>query len=163
MAGLNQLAASAAGGGILVMIGLVTYDVIARRLFNAPLIFADEVSGYLMVLVTFLGLSYSLEEGSHIQVKIFVKLMTTRGQAKLMLGWCILGILYTSILLYWTGRLAWQSYELKSFAPTSSHIILFPFQIIMPIGCLLLLFQLIIEMLKALRLLFLHFPMKEKE
>ena len=163
IAGLNRLGAAVAGAGILVMIGLVAYDVIARKLFNSPLIFADEVCGYLMVLVTFLGLSYTMQEGSHIQVKVLVKLTTNRGQAKLRILWCIVGILYTSVLLYWTGKLVGESYELKSFAPTPSHIPLFPFQLIMPIGCFLLLLQLIVELLKVMRVFGLGIEEKKGE
>ena len=116
-----------------------------------------------MVLVTFLGLSYTMMEGSHIQVKVLVKLTRKRGHAKMMMVWSTIGIIYTLFLVYWTIGLVWESYVLKSFAPTPSHIPLFPFQLIMPIGCFLLLLQLIVELLKSVQMLGIGMDAKKGE
>jgi TRAP-type C4-dicarboxylate transport system permease small subunit len=160
---LNRLAAFAAGIGVLTMMVLVTVDVVGRKWFNTPLIFATEVTGYLMVFVTFLAVSYALAEGSHIRIEFIIELVNPRGRTILMLIATILGIIYTSVLLYSTSQVAWESYELKYFSEASTRLPLFPFQIVMPIGCLLLLFQLIVEMVKNLQLLLVPTTITEKE
>ena len=147
VAALNQVGRSAAGVGLLVMTGLVTADVILRRLFNSPIIFADEVSGYLLVLVTMMGLGYTLQEDAHIQVTMIFDKISPKKRTFLKLGLCVIGIFYIVILLYLTGQLTWESYDRKAFAPTPSQTLLFPFQIAMPIGCGFFLFQMIVDLI----------------
>ncbi|MBI4256233.1 MAG: TRAP transporter small permease subunit, partial [Candidatus Rokubacteria bacterium] len=75
MSGLAVLAGWASRAGAVVgavalaaMILLITAQVVSRRLLSVPLVVADEVSGYLLVIVTFMGLGYALLNGDHIQV-----------------------------------------------------------------------------------------------
>lgn len=159
----NRLGMNIASLGLLIMTGLVMVDVIMRRLFNAPIIFADEVAGYLLVLVTFLGLGYTLKEDGHIQVRIIVDQISPRKNTFLKLLWCAFGILFTILLLYQTWQLAWESYELKAFAPTPTQIPLFPFQIVMPIGCVLFLIQLVIELVDSTFFLLSSKPLKTRK
>jgi TRAP-type C4-dicarboxylate transport system permease small subunit len=135
--------------GLLFMTGLVTADVIMRRVFNSPIIFADEVAGYLLVLVTLMGVGYTLQEDSHIQVNMVYDKLSPRKKAFVKIGMCGIGIFYTLVLLILTGQLTWESYRAKAFAPTPSKLLLFPFQVFMPIGCALFLFQMIMEMIQS--------------
>jgi len=155
---LNRLGRDLAGAGLLVMTGLVTADVLLRRLFNAPIIFADEVSGYLLVLVTLMGIGYTLQEDAHIQVTMFIDRLTPRKRIFLRIIVCAFSIFYLGILVSLTGQLAWESFDQKSFSPTPSQLPLFPFQLAMPLACLFLLFQLIIEMIRAVHYLSLPQP-----
>jgi TRAP-type C4-dicarboxylate transport system permease small subunit len=146
----NRLGKILAGAGLLFMTGLVTVDVILRRLFNAPLIFADEVSGYLLVLVTMLGISYTLQEDAHIQVLMVIDNISRRRRAQLHVMMSAVAIVYTLILLYLTSQLTWESYQLKAFSPTPSQLPIYPFQMVMPLGCLFFLFQLVIGMIQSI-------------
>jgi TRAP-type C4-dicarboxylate transport system permease small subunit len=157
---LNRLGKNVAGVGLFVMVGLVTADVIMRRLFNAPIIFADEVSGYLLVLVTLMGVSYTLQDEGHIQVKLILNQISPKKRNLFKLLWCVIGIVYAVILLYMTSKLTWESFHLKAFSPTPSQLPLFPAQVFMPIGCLLLLFQLIVELLDSLFVSRRHKPLQ---
>ncbi len=143
---LNRLGKDLAGAGLLFMTGLVTLDVLLRRVFNAPLIFADEVSGYLLVLVTLMGLGYALREEAHIQVRMGIDHISQRKRVVLHLMISVVAIFYAAILLVYTAELAWESFHLGAFSPTPSQLPLFPFQLIMPLGCLLFLLQLIVGM-----------------
>ena len=147
---LNRVGKNLSGAGFLFMTGLVTVDVILRRIFNAPLIFADEVSGYLLVLVTMLGISYTLQEEAHIQVRMLIDHLSRRKRAGLHVAMSAVAIVYAMILLYLTGQLAWESYHLDAFSPTPSQLPLFPFQLVMPLGCLFFLFQLIAGMIQSI-------------
>jgi TRAP-type C4-dicarboxylate transport system permease small subunit len=150
VAALNRWGRNLANWGLLVMTGLVTADVIMRRVFNAPIIFADEVAGYLLVLVTLMGAGYTLQEDSHIQVNMVYDKLSPRRKAILKIGMCVIGIFYTLVLLILTGQLTWESYRTRAFAPTPSELLLFPFQIVMPLGCALFLFQMTLEMVQTL-------------
>jgi len=147
---LNWGGAFTSALGLMAMTGLVVTDVVLRRLFNAPLIFADEVAGYLLVLITLLSVGYTLKEEGHIQVMIIIQRLSPRRLAALRIVWCLISIFYTAILFFITGQLTWESYELEAFSPTPSQLPMFPFQLVMPVGCLLLLFQLLMEMFQTI-------------
>lgn len=145
----NRFATRIACVALLVMTGLVTADVIVRRVLDFPILFADEVSGYLLVAVTFLGLGHTLKEGGHTQVRIFVDRLSPGKHVVLRIFWYVIGIIYVTIIVYMTSELTWESYKLRAFSPTPSQIILFPFQIVMPIGCLIFLLQMVAELIES--------------
>jgi len=147
---LSQLGAILAGLGFLVMTGLVAVDVIMRRIFNAPLIFADEIAGYLLVIITLLGLAYTLREEGHIQVKLLLRFIPSKFLPYLNVLWCLIGIGYTLVLLITTSQLVIESYQLKAFS-TTTQLPLAPFQVFCPIGCGLLLFELILRLIESIQ------------
>ena len=153
IAAMNRAATAVADIGLMVMTGLVVSDVVLRRVFNAPLIFADEVAGYLLVLVTLMGLGYTLKEDGHIQVKILVQNVSPKSRSSLRILWCVTSLVYTVILLIMTSQLTWESYALDAFSPTPSQLPLFPFQMLMPIGCMLLILTLAVELVELIHTL----------
>lgn len=56
------------GGLILLSAFLVTVEVFVRKIFNASIAGADEISGYAFGVATTLGLGYALFERAHIRV-----------------------------------------------------------------------------------------------
>jgi TRAP-type C4-dicarboxylate transport system permease small subunit len=150
IAAMNRVATAVADTGLMVMTGLVVSDVVLRRAFNAPIIFADEVAGYLLVLVTLMGLGYTLKEDGHIQVMILVQNISPRKRSFLRILWCLTSLVYTAILLFTTAELTWESYAMGAFSPTPSQLPIFPFQMLMPIGCLFLLLTLVIELVASI-------------
>jgi len=153
IAAMNRVATAVADIGLMVMTGLVVSDVVLRRVFNAPIIFADEVAGYLLVLVTLMGLGYTLKEDGHIQVKILVQNVSPKSRSSLRILWCVTSLVYTVILLIMTSQLTWESYALDAFSPTPSQLPLFPFQMLMPIGCMLLILTLAVELVELIHTL----------
>jgi TRAP-type mannitol/chloroaromatic compound transport system permease small subunit len=93
---------------------------------------------------------YTLKENGHIQVMIIIQRLTPGRLSGLRIIWCLISIFYVVLLLIMTGQLAWESYELGAFSPTPSQLPMFPFQLVMPVGCLLLLLQLFVELFQAI-------------
>jgi C4-dicarboxylate transporter, DctQ subunit len=67
---VSDAAAVLAGATTIVLTVMVTGGVIARRVFHAPLLFVEEVSGYLVLAIVFLGLAHTLKAGGHIRVDV---------------------------------------------------------------------------------------------
>jgi TRAP-type C4-dicarboxylate transport system permease small subunit len=146
----NIAGALLSAAGVMVMTGLVVADVVLRRLFNSPLIFADEVAGYLLVLATILSVGYTLKGEGHIQVMILIQRLTHRKLAILRIFWCLISLVYVAFLVFMTGQLTLESYELKAFSPTPSQLPIAPFQLVMPVGCFLLFLQILGELIQAI-------------
>ncbi|MBI4627082.1 MAG: TRAP transporter small permease [Candidatus Rokubacteria bacterium] len=160
MSGLAVLAGWASRAGAVVgavalaaMILLITAQVVSRRLLSVPLVVADEVSGYLLVIVTFMGLGYALLNGDHIQVTLLTERLQARTQARLRVAWCVIAASYLSLLLVRTAALAWESFHRQTFSVSATNFLLWPIQAFVPLGFAVLLLQLLAELALAARAL----------
>jgi len=66
---------------ILLLTGIVVYDVFMRYVFNSPTIWGLEVSCMLLAAVTFLGAGFSFLHGVHVKVDIVYARWPRRTQA----------------------------------------------------------------------------------
>ncbi|MBI1963733.1 MAG: TRAP transporter small permease [Candidatus Rokubacteria bacterium] len=158
MSGLAVLAGWASRAGAVVgavalaaMILLITAQVVSRRLLSVPLVVADEVSGYLLVIVTFMGLGYALLNGDHIQVTLLTGSLGARTRAWLRVAWCVIAAPYLSLLLVRTAALAWESFHRQTFSVSATNFLLWPIQVFVPLGFAVLLLQLLAELALAAR------------
>lgn len=62
-------------GGIAGIAVLTIANVVGRTLFGQSLAFAEEVSGFLIVFVTFLGIGYAAARGRHIRMTALLELL----------------------------------------------------------------------------------------
>ncbi|MFM8690825.1 MAG: TRAP transporter small permease [Limnohabitans sp.] len=89
---------------------LVIVNVVSRYLFNHSLVWAEELSRYMMIWVGFLGSGLVLRIGAHIAVDVFQDLMPARIARLMRLG--VLAVLGVCIVaMGWLGlqyvRFAW--------------------------------------------------------
>jgi len=57
------------GGFAFLMMVIIGYDVLMRHIFDDPTIWADEISCYLLVGITFLGAAYTLSMNGHVRIE----------------------------------------------------------------------------------------------
>ena len=146
---LNRGAAALAAAALLAMIALITLQVVLRRLFNSPIEYTDEVSGYLLVAVTLLGVSYAMEKGDHIRVDMGLERLSPPILRGFRIGWCVVGIAFSALLAYETGAYALESARLGSVS-IDSQTLLWPIQALLPAGFALLGFELVTQLLDAI-------------
>jgi tripartite ATP-independent transporter DctM subunit len=98
---VSGLAGVISAAGLLVMTGIVCYEVISRYFFNAPTSWVIEIATYLFVAISFLGLAAAQRSGSHIQVEILVASLSDRRrrQVDLVVQW---------VSLFFVIALAWE-------------------------------------------------------
>src|SRR5699024_9923368 len=48
----------------------ITLEIIFRSLFDYSLLITDELSGYILLLITYIGVAYTLKTGSQVRVNI---------------------------------------------------------------------------------------------
>ena len=132
-----------AGVAVLLMVALVTVEVISRYFLRRSTLIADEYAGYLLVVVTFGGLAYTLRTEGHIRVD-FVTNRLPAGVRRLLFGiGGVLGAIFVTIL-------AWQSWQLVQTSIGNSEraltVIRTPLwipQLVIPIGLVLFLITVI--------------------
>lgn len=83
--GINRLEELVLAGAILGIAALSIGNVLARSLLGQSLFFAEEVSRFLIVLVTFLGMGYAAGKGRHIRMTAFYDQLSVRWRKATML------------------------------------------------------------------------------
>jgi TRAP-type mannitol/chloroaromatic compound transport system permease small subunit len=137
---------------ILPLAGGVTYEVVARYVFNAPTIWAYDLSYMLYGSLFMLGAAYALLRGAHIRTELFWEGFSDRTKGVIDLTAYTLfffpGIL---LLLFASVDEAYHSWQLgERSEQTAWRPILYPFKAVVPLTALLLLIQGISEFLKSL-------------
>ena len=130
---------------MLAMVALITTEIVSRTFFDFSLEISDEVSGYLLVAITFLGVSASMRSGVMFRVEFVINLLPPIGKTTAMLVLYLLSLGFAAVLDYQLIRLVISSYERAVVANTLLATPQYLPQLIMPIGMTLLVIELVIQ------------------
>ena len=82
--------------GILIIAGVTIANVFCRTVLNASLTFGEELAQFVMIFVTFIGLSYAASQGRHIRMSALYDQLKPRARKVAMM--MISGL--TSLLMF---------------------------------------------------------------
>ncbi|WP_158014377.1 TRAP transporter small permease [Thauera phenolivorans] len=136
--------------GLLTSLGLISYSVAMRYLFNSPVVWVDDVIGFVLVAIVMLAAGDALRKGEHIGVDFLTARLQGRIR-KIAAVWSMIAVLVTA------GFLVVDGWNTASFAKTlglMSHgqveIPMYLLQMLMPIGGALLFLAAILALLRTL-------------
>jgi len=141
--------------GVMVIMALVIVcaEVVTRSVFGKTTYIPDEYSGYLMAMLTFFGLAYTLRERGHIRMMFLLHVL--KGRARLFCNMVCLfvGFLFCLGLFVFTAEFFWDSVvnQTQSMQITETYLAI-P-QVFLPIGSLMMALQFLGEFLKGLAML----------
>ncbi|MGQ0607024.1 MAG: TRAP transporter small permease subunit [Chloroflexota bacterium] len=133
-----------------LMLG-TTYEVLARYVFNAPTIWAYDLSYMLYGGHFMLGAGYTLLRGGHIRTDIFYQNWSPRTRATVDALLYLLFFFPGMAFYFWMGtQEAVQSWSIGERSDASPwRPLISPLKTAMPAGALLLIFQGISEFIKS--------------
>jgi TRAP-type mannitol/chloroaromatic compound transport system permease small subunit len=130
---------------------IVAYEVTARYAFHAPTIWSFDLTYMLYGTIFMLGAAYALHKGAHIRTDFFFEKWSTKTK-----GWidsvAYIVFFFPSIVtfLFVSGAEGWYAYEINETSEqTPWRPILWPFKMVVPLACLLLLIQGVSETIKS--------------
>jgi TRAP-type transport system small permease protein len=140
------------GGLVLVAIVLLTMvEVVSRYVLRNPLILSDELGGYALVAISFLGMAYCARDKTHIRITFLVERASPRSAGWIRIVTLALGLVFVSVA-------AWVSWQFlaDSFARNmrSNSMLMLPLkwpQMAMPIGFSLFALVVLGQLAKALQ------------
>jgi TRAP-type C4-dicarboxylate transport system permease small subunit len=136
----------------LIVMGITTYEVLARYLFNAPTTWSLEISVILTMWATFLGVAYTLQQGGHTQVDLVINRLSGRSRRVLRI-FVYIFIMVFSIFLTWASLVpAIEAYLIKEVTQSYTRTPLVILMISIPIGGVLLILEVVREFVELLRL-----------
>jgi TRAP-type mannitol/chloroaromatic compound transport system permease small subunit len=136
-----------------LMLG-TTYEVIVRYAFNAPTIWAYDLSYMLYGAHFMLGAAYTLLKGGHIRTDIFYQKWSTRTQ-----GWVdfllYLFLFFPGMIFFcWMGTQEglhslqiWERSDASPWRP-----VVWPLKMVLPVTAMLILIQGVSELIKSLHM-----------
>ena len=129
---------------------LITIEIAGRYVFGFSLLVVDEWSGYLLVMVIFLGLAYTMRVKGFMQMEFLIRQLGPR-KRNLLTVFLIFGALIYSILIeYRLVLIAWSSYSSNYVSVSIAQTPLCIPQAFMPIGMMLLILELLREGFQSL-------------
>jgi TRAP-type mannitol/chloroaromatic compound transport system permease small subunit len=137
---------------ILPMSLSLVYEVVARYVFNAPTIWASDVSQILYGMFFMLGSAYALQRQQHIRTDFLYGKWSIRTRG-LVDAACYIGLYFPALVFFlWVGsEFAYRSILFNERIVTSPWMpIIWPLKLAIPISTLLLLIQGVSELLKCL-------------
>jgi TRAP-type mannitol/chloroaromatic compound transport system permease small subunit len=137
---------------IIPLVGSLAWEVVARYVFNAPTIWAYDVSYMLYGAFFMLGAAYALYRGGHIRTDMLYQNWSPRRQGAVD-AVCYLFLFFPAMaFLFWMGWQefwhAWQIGERSDASPWRP--ILYPLKAVIPVTALMLLAQGVSEFLKSM-------------
>jgi TRAP-type mannitol/chloroaromatic compound transport system permease small subunit len=135
----------------LPLVGSVAYEVFARYLFNAPTIWAYDITYMLYGALFMMGAAYALHKGAHIRTDFFWEAFSPRKK-----GWIdsisyvvffFPSLIALGLISLHEANYAFSINEMSDQTPWRP--VLWPFKYVVPVACLLLLIQGVSEFLKS--------------
>jgi TRAP-type mannitol/chloroaromatic compound transport system permease small subunit len=137
---------------IVPMTGGLVYEVVSRYIFNAPTVWAYDMTYMFSGALFMLGAAYALRQGTHVRADFLLESLSPRWQATIDIILYV-GVYFPAMLLFfWVSfTFAAQSWTQGETYPQSPWMpIIYPLKIVMPITLALLLVQGVAELLKTI-------------
>lgn len=127
---------------VLLLTGAISYEVICRYIFNAPTLWAQEVSTYIYGTFFMMGGAYVMLKDNHVRVDIIYSRLSPKSRAIVdLVTFPIFFFLFVGILVWEGSKMAiwsWSIWE-RTQSPWSPPI--YPLKTVIPVASGLLLLQ----------------------
>lgn len=130
---------------------MISYEVAARYLFNAPTIWAQEIAQLLLLWATFIGIARALKHDQHIRINALDPFIPEAGKRWLRLFGLVFIALLCLLAVIYGGDIFWDSFVRNRSTGTMLNIPNWWTEIVIPLGFGVLLLQAVVEMIKLFR------------
>ncbi len=131
-----------------LLMALVTVNVVMRYLFNAPIIWGEDVVGLLLVTMVFFGFSHCWVEDGHVRMTLLYGRVKGKAKAALEIVIACVALFFWGLLFYQSLLDIAEAYKLHEMFDVSK-IVIWPFRIILSVGLLMLNLQFLLSIGRA--------------
>ena len=143
-----------AGKGIAILVPIATlticYEVISRYFFNAPTIWAYDMSTFMFGYIVLLTGAYVQEQKHHIRIDLVYLNLSARGRAWLDVLGMLFGLLFLAAVFVYGWERVMHDFHIgarlpSEWAPPKTH-----FTLMIPLGAALLMMQCLADCIRSL-------------
>ena len=124
-----------------IVVAIVTFEVIARRLFNSPTIWVHELSQMVFGTYIMLAGGYILLLNRHVSVDVFTSRLSARVSSIVSVSTSFLFFAYCGVILYHGWDIAWPSFLAREYTGSVWAPPKWPLSMMIPTGAFLILLQ----------------------
>lgn len=139
---LSEGAGYLSGLALVLATVAMVHGVLSRYLFGQPTVWQTEVSIYLLIFVTFVGAAYGLKHHAHVGVDLLVGRLRVRNRLAVRIATSVLALLVVAAVIWTSFDTWWEAVEGDYRSPTALRAPLAVVYAILPLGMLLVAFQL---------------------
>jgi C4-dicarboxylate transporter DctQ subunit len=130
---------------------MITYEVLARYVFNAPTIWAAEISQLFLLWGTFLAMARPLHRGEHIRITVLTGLLDPTARRVMEIASLGFVAVFAAAIAWFGTDIAVDSYVRGRSAGTMLDIPNWWSEAVIPVGFTLLFAQCLVEMVRLAR------------
>lgn len=149
---INERTGKALSVLVVVLTGILCWEVLLRYAFNSPTIWAHEVSGHIFAAYSVLGGAYVLLVNEHVRSDVIYARFSPRGRAIFDLVTFPLFFMLLGIILVKGVPMALHSIEVREVTVSFLHSPVYPIKTCIPIAAFLMLLQGLAGFIRALAL-----------
>jgi len=138
---ISQWSGKFSGIPMFFVVFIVLYEVIARYLFNAPTQWANELMLMGCGFTYVMGGAWVLHGQKHVKMELLYDRLSTRGKALIDAITFLFFLLYLGLFLWVSGKLAWESLQIREATGSSWNPPFYPIKIALTVGVLFLILQ----------------------
>jgi TRAP-type C4-dicarboxylate transport system permease small subunit len=131
---VNRLFLALAGALAAAILLVMGYDLVARNVFDAPTLWALDISRFLLLFMFFFALAPALESGAHVSVDLLEHYVSLRWKRVLRILAQVLVLIFGAFLMWQICRTAYEAFVENSLFPTVVPVKLKHVYWIAPIG-----------------------------
>lgn len=132
-----------AGAWVVVMTGALGYEVVARRIFNRPTIWAMDFSEIAMVVMVYLGVAYTTKIGGHVSMDAVYVRLAPKNQTRVRI-FVDLSMLGFAVVALWLGWKDAADFLHRWPLTQAAYLPIAPAVILIPFGVALMLLQVLV-------------------
>ena len=136
---------------IMAMTLMIVVAVVFRYILKLSIAFDTEYTGYLLLIISFVGAAYALKVGSHVSVDFVTRLLPPRVQRWLQVVTDGVSLVCIILLVYYMYQLTFTNLGRGTVSVTPMETPLGPVQLFMVLGGTLFILQLLAMFSESLR------------
>ena len=138
-------------GIVMVILFFIVIEVASRAILNMPIMGVVEISGFLLVLVVFLGIAYVQLRKGHIRVDFLISRLSPRLASLHFMLTSIIILIIFSLIGYYGAKMTMQSYLVGEYEMTIPFLRVWVIRMFVPIGAFLVDLLVISELVQEIR------------
>jgi len=127
---------------------IITYEVVARYVFNNPPIWAEEISCYLFIFMVWIPLGGILKGNHNIALDIVINKISPKNKNRVELINLFVGLLFCFILAWYGVKYSFFQYSFDFRSSTLLAVPLWIPYLIIPFGAFLISLQYVVKITK---------------
>lgn len=136
---------------IYLLLIVVLYEVVSRKIFNKPTIWAFELSYMLYGSMFILGFAYTLKHNMHVGIDVISGRLSPRKKAALeVLSYLVFFFPFMFLAIKSSYSFFYQAWEMREISQSQWAPPVYPFKALIPIGFSLLCLQGVSQFIKAI-------------